>query len=578
MNTLRAMAALLLTVLLVGMGYGWWRTAPGQLGSQAMTGQSSAAPVIDTTLLETANRLLPLAGSPAELQLAEGAIAVADHLLDLGFSDALREATEHPAPLSSEARAAQARLDAIAQALVADNLALQALAEQLAKAKGDAAAVLEGRHAIAQIQFEIDQDAFAQAGRDLISAGGDRRGRIQALVAEHAAAAPRTTAPVAESRPGPGLIDLFPYWARARRTTTAVAAAHASVARRLDILTRERDALAGRLSTPGHGSPDSNDQLQSAAALRASADRIGSERAQLASVNAELQSLTDLGQRYADWQALARTRALSILHRILPRLAAIAAAVLVLLFLDGWLSAGFAHLRIDRRQLQTLRTVTAVALQLAALSVVALVVMGPPTQLSTFLGLAGAGLTIALKDFLVAFIGWLVLMGKNGIRIGDWVEIDGVAGEVTELGIFHTVLLETGNWTDSSHPTGRRVTFTNSFAIQGHYFNFSTTGQWLWDELDLVVPAGRDVSEVVGTITKAVSEATAPDAALAEEEWRRATPGRQGPAPSAAPAVSVKPVVGGTQVSVRYIARANDRFAIRSALYRSAVDLLAPRA
>ncbi len=81
-------------------------------------------------------------------------------------------------------------------------------------------------------------------------------------------------------------------------------------------------------------------------------------------------------------------------------------------------------------------------------------------------------------------------MGKNGIRLGDWVEINGVTGEVVELGMFHTVLLETGNWTDSGHPTGRRVTFTNSFAVEGHYFNFSTSGQWLWDELQIVLPAG----------------------------------------------------------------------------------------
>ena len=56
-----------------------------------------------------------------------------------------------------------------------------------------------------------------------------------------------------------------------------------------------------------------------------------------------------------------------------------------------------------------------------------------------------------------------------------WVEINGVSGEVIELGIFHTVLLETGSWGDSGHPTGRRVTFTNSFAIGGHYFEILLT-------------------------------------------------------------------------------------------------------
>src|SRR6266704_1449063 len=137
---------------------------------------------------------------------------------------------------------------------------------------------------------------------------------------------------------------------------------------------------------------------------------------------------------------------------------------------------------------------------LVILVIALLVVFCPPSQLGTFLGLAGAGLTVALKDFIVGFIGWFVLMGKNGIRLGDWVEINGVTGEVVEIGPFHTVLLETGNWTDSGHPTGRRVTFTNSFAIEGHYFNFSTSGQWLWDELQVVLPAGQDPYPIIVAI------------------------------------------------------------------------------
>jgi len=54
-------------------------------------------------------------------------------------------------------------------------------------------------------------------------------------------------------------------------------------------------------------------------------------------------------------------------------------------------------------------------------------------------------------------------MGRNGMRVGDWVEINGVSGESGGASYVRTVLLETGNWTDAGHPTGRRVTFTNSF-------------------------------------------------------------------------------------------------------------------
>jgi small-conductance mechanosensitive channel len=205
---------------------------------------------------------------------------------------------------------------------------------------------------------------------------------------------------------------------------------------------------------------------------------------------------------------------------------------------------------------------------------VLLVIFGPPRQLGTFLGLAGAGLTVALKDFIVGFLGWFVLMGKNGIRLGDWVEINGVTGEVVELGMFHTVLLETGNWTDSGHPTGRRVTFTNSFAIEGHYFNFSTSGQWLWDELQVVLPPGEDPYPLIDALQKKVLEATAETAKQAEQEWMSAARSRDMKALSAAPAINLKPAVGGVEISVRYITRANERYQLRAKLYQAAVEML----
>jgi small-conductance mechanosensitive channel len=53
-----------------------------------------------------------------------------------------------------------------------------------------------------------------------------------------------------------------------------------------------------------------------------------------------------------------------------------------------------------------------------------MVIFGVPSQTSTMIGLVTAGITIALKDFIVSFLGWIVLMGREGIRVGDWVEID----------------------------------------------------------------------------------------------------------------------------------------------------------
>jgi hypothetical protein len=46
---------------------------------------------------------------------------------------------------------------------------------------------------------------------------------------------------------------------------------------------------------------------------------------------------------------------------------------------------------------------------------------------------------------------------------------------------------------------------------------------------------------------------------------------------SAAPAINVKPVGGGVEIAVRYITRANERYQLRSRLYRAAMDLISKK-
>ncbi len=184
---------------------------------------------------------------------------------------------------------------------------------------------------------------------------------------------------------------------------------------------------------------------------------------------------------------------------------------------------------------------------------------------------------MALKDFIVSFVGWLLLMGRHGIRIGDLVEINGVTGEVVELGMFNTVLHETGDWTDSSHPTGRRVTFTNSYAVEGHYFNFSTSGQWLWDEVRIDVPAGKDPYPVIEALQKYTDAATSESARLAQQEWTGVHRSPGVTTITASPAITIKPVMGGVEIIVRYITHAAERYEVRSKLYSAAVEVLGER-
>jgi small-conductance mechanosensitive channel len=228
----------------------------------------------------------------------------------------------------------------------------------------------------------------------------------------------------------------------------------------------------------------------------------------------------------------------------------------------------------ENKRIDTLRAVVKFGVQAVGAIAILFIIFGMPTQTTTVLGLAGAGLTVAMKDFIVAFFGWFVLMGRNGIRVGDWVEINGVAGEVIEVGLLKTILLETGNWTDAGHPTGRRVSFVNSFAIEGHYFNFTSSGQWMWDELRFTIPNDQDPYPVIDGLQKALQKETGENAGKAEEEWSHTTTRYRVQSVSAAPAINVRPSVEGVEVSVRYITRAYERHETRKRVNAAVLELL----
>jgi small-conductance mechanosensitive channel len=579
--------ALGLSLILAGAA--WWKTAPPTLRARkTQVAAITSTDLVDQSTYSTAQRLAQTAVTPEEQTFGQSALRIADHELDLAFTEAMRDVEAHPPALNSEAAAIQARIIKSQALLTADQQRVNDLTAALAQAKADQKDKIQDQLDLAQSQLELDKDELDEANQNLVDGGGNPRHQIETMVQEHAAqtkAQPAAAAAKAAALDNQhGSIGKFRDWRFLRQKEAALEAARVSAQMKAQALIARRTAMSSSLENIKGASPElaghatTAAQVQrsheDAAALVGRTKAIAADQTILTLLNRRIADQNQLAGVYSQWASVMALQSQVLAHGLLLDVLIVIGVLIALLLLDGWLQHLLDGPKLDRRQVETLRSITRVSLRIVAVVIILLIVMGMPSQFATTIGLVGAGLTVALKDFIVAFFGWLVLMGRNGIRLGDWVEINGVSGEVTELGMFHTVLLETGNWSDSGHPTGRRVTFTNSFAIEGHYFNFSTSGQWLWDELQVVVPVGRDPYPIVDAITKQVVEATRESAEQAAQEWQRAVPAQRGKVFSGTPGVNVKPVVGGVEIAVRYITRANERFLVRAKLYQAAVDLL----
>ena len=571
METTKKIATITLIILLAVIAYGLFRTGRSTTASQTTPGGASSQAhesVINQTPLDTARRLVQMPTSADELPLAQEALRLGDREMDLAFAAAVAEARMHPVVLSAEAKQIQARLQNAEKSLDGDNARIAQLTAALAKATGAKQDSLGEQLAQAKVQAELDQDEVDNAKQELARAGGDAQGRIEQLMKEHEDAsriADTTTVKSATPPDVSGLIHHYQQWSELHDKKVQLRQAKQDSESAAITFTTKHDALESNVNTQkqevpvrigggptaptGPNSTGSTPEAASADVVAATKRRSAAVKA-LTNADERIEDEKHLAETYRKWIDVVTARQRTVIHSGLAGSAVIVAILLIGIFFDSWLKRLLNKVRLDSRQADTLHAVISTGLQIIALGLILLVILGPPSQLGTILGLAGAGLTVALKDFIVSFFGWFVLMGKNGIRLGDWVEINGVTGEVVELGMFHTVLLETGNWTDSGHPTGRRVTFTNSFAIEGHYFNFFTSGQWLWDELTLALAASQNPYPIVEAIQKTVLEATAESAGQAEKEWQHAAHSRNMRALSAAPAINVKPVSGLICVSI----------------------------
>jgi small-conductance mechanosensitive channel len=554
-------------------------------GSTAGSLAGAQTALVDLRPWQTAAALAPLAVTNEETELAQEAERLADHEVDQAFASALRQATMQVQKqvLTGQALALSQHVDELQDLVKQDKADIQDLTPPPGSNDTENADDLE----IAKAQLGLDSDQLDDAQEDLARASGDVRAEIQSELQEHessmkkydrASQAGKQVAVLSASNYGT-LAALIRAWRNQNTRSGLIEQARQQSQTDIAALTAEHSTLEAQANALAVGSDaTASGAVLDHAARLANIREKSAERQLLSIYDNRIQTQHQLTAAYGKWSAQVALQHRILLHLIMRSLATIGLILIGVILADALLVRLMTRPALDRRRTRTLKTILQLAIQTVGVILVLLVIFGAPREMPTVLGITTAGLTVVLQDFIIAFFGWFVLMGKNGIRVGDWVEINGVGGEVTEIGLFRTTLLETGNGTDKGHPTGRRVTFINSFAIHGQYFNFTTAGQWLWDELSVSVPAGEDTYAMVESIHKTVLQETKKDAHIAEQEWKRSSRSEGVGLVTADASVNLRPSATGVDVLVRYVTRASDRFEMRNRLFQRVLDVLQKQA
>jgi small-conductance mechanosensitive channel len=547
-----------------------------QARNGSWTGAYVPPGVVDQRPWQTAATLAALAQSAEEKELARDAERLADHEVDQAFSQSLRQAGLNKPNLTGKALVLKQRVTDLQQTLKNDQAKIASLSAGTG-AKPVGSFSNSSDLEIAKAQLGLDENELADSIEELARESGDQRVTLQQELAARQTAMKQHQDNASENgETAVASAEQYKTLAQQLSTLRSLRNRKQLIAQAEQLAQADVAALTADLARLKTDTTVAAEQ----AIEESNSDPI--ERLQEKSAQQNIQSILNdrleaqqqLVALYVRWGEQVEIQRKIVVHLILRSMAFIA-AICILVILTGWaVQLALERMVHDHRQTQTLKTVLNLGTQTVGLLLVLLTIFGVPQQMPTILGLATAGLTVVFQDFILAFCGWFVLMGPNGVRVRDWVEIDGVGGEVVQLGLFRTWLLETGNWTANGHPTGRRVSFLNGYAIRGKYFNFSTVGQWMWDEIKVSVPPGTDFHPLLKGIYDATVKATETDAKTAEAEWKRVTHEEGAPQFSAMPSVNLRPAGAGIDIVIRYVTRAGVRVETRNHLFAMIVDLM----
>ncbi|MFH1568157.1 MAG: mechanosensitive ion channel domain-containing protein [Gemmatimonadota bacterium] len=136
------------------------------------------------------------------------------------------------------------------------------------------------------------------------------------------------------------------------------------------------------------------------------------------------------------------------------------------------------------------------------------------------LGIAGAGIAFALQEVIMSVAGWVAIISGDFYKTGDRVQLGTIKGDVIDIGIFRTVVMECGDWVSGDLYNGRIVRLANSVVFKDAVYNYTDDFPFLWDEIVIPIRFGSDPALVRRLLAEVLSRAVGEYTASARDSWK----------------------------------------------------------
>src|ERR1700693_6107521 len=193
-------------------------------------------------------------------------------------------------------------------------------------------------------------------------------------------------------------------------------------------------------------------------------------------------------------------------------------------------------------------------------------------RISFALGVAGAGVVVALQDVIASFAGWFAIGLSNLYTIGHRIQIGDMKGDVIDISIMRTTLMETGSWVSGDLYNGRVLRIPNSYVLKGPIFNYSQGFRFIWDEIKVSLMVNSDQHLAREVLLRVAKDNVASYLAEAERSWKRVADNYRLENPRLEPTLSLVVSGGSLEFTLSYIVDYTNRTSMKDRVFTQIVE------
>ncbi len=193
-------------------------------------------------------------------------------------------------------------------------------------------------------------------------------------------------------------------------------------------------------------------------------------------------------------------------------------------------------------------------------------------RLSFAIGVVGAGVAVALQDVLASFAGAFSIGFSKLYAVGDRVQIGDTRGDVIDIGLLRTTLMETGSWVSGDLYNGRIARIPNSIVLKGSVFNYSKGFRFIWDEIKVLFTNTSDCQFAREMLLQVAKEATGEYLVEAQTSWQVISDYYRSENPPLEPTVALVVNGGSLEFVVSYVIDYTKRTTMKDRLFMKIVE------